>query len=104
MERSQKQIFYVLNQLNDDARDSYLPIISKKGNVLELDGIALFKRCKMVDKVNPKDLFVFKLLTDNFKQGTYQFKLPGSSNTYATIENIKARTKYKMEGIVSIHS
>ena len=30
MERSQKQIFYVLNQLNDDARDSYLPIISKK--------------------------------------------------------------------------
>ena len=51
----------------------------------------------MVDKVNPKDLFVFKLLTDNFKQGTYQFKLPGSSNTYATIENIKARTKYKME-------
>ncbi|MGR5881623.1 Ger(x)C family spore germination C-terminal domain-containing protein [Bacillus cereus] len=65
---------------------------------MELDGIALFKRCKMVDKVNPKDLFVFKLLTDNFKQGTYQFKLPGSSNTYATIENIKARTKYKMEG------
>ncbi|MGE1027257.1 Ger(x)C family spore germination protein, partial [Bacillus sp. GMs2/2] len=90
--------FMFLNQLNDDARDSYLPIISKKGNVLELDGIALFKRCKMVDKVNPKDLFVFKLLTDNFKQGTYQFKLPGSSNTYATIENIKARTKYKMEG------
>ena len=29
----------------------------------------------MVDRVKPKDLFVFKLLTDNFKQGTYQFKL-----------------------------
>lgn len=52
----------------------------------------------MVDRVKPKDLFVFKLLTDNFKQGTYQFKLPGSSNTHATIENIKAGTKYKMEG------
>ena len=25
-----KTNFYVLNQLNDDARDSYLPIISKK--------------------------------------------------------------------------
>ena len=25
-----KQIFMFLNQLNDDARDSYLPIISKK--------------------------------------------------------------------------
>ncbi len=31
MERSQKTNFFMfLNQLNDDARDSYLPIISKK--------------------------------------------------------------------------
>ena len=45
-----KQIFYVLNQLNDDARDSYLPIISKKGNVLELDGIALLKDVKWLIK------------------------------------------------------
>ncbi len=31
MERNQKQTFFMfLNQLDDDARDSYLPMISKK--------------------------------------------------------------------------
>ena len=47
---TQNKFFMFLNQLNDDARDSYLPIISKKGNVLELDGIALLKDVKWLIK------------------------------------------------------
>ncbi|MDM5194616.1 Ger(x)C family spore germination protein [Bacillus hominis] len=91
-------LYLFLNQLYDDARDSYLPLISKKGNLLELNGVVLFKRYKMVDTLASKDLFIFKMLTDKFKHGTYQFHLPGFSDNYATIENIRAGTKYKMKG------
>ncbi|AQY39120.1 Ger(x)C family spore germination protein [Bacillus thuringiensis] len=91
--------FYLfLNHLYDDARDSYLPLISKKGNLIELKGLVLFKKEVMIDTVLSKDLFIFKVLTDKFQRGTYQFHLPGSSNDYATIENIKSGTKYKMKG------
>lgn len=91
--------FYLfLNQIYDDARDSYLPLISKKGNLLELNGVVLFKRYKMVDTLSSKDLFIFKVLTDKFKNGTYQSHLPGFSDNYATIENIKSGTRYKMKG------
>ncbi|PGZ09474.1 spore gernimation protein XA [Bacillus cereus] len=94
-----KTNFYLfLNQLYDDARDSYLPLISKKGNLLALTGVVLFKRYRMVDTLSFKDLFIFKVLTDKFQGGTYQFRLPDFSDNYATIENIKSGTKYKMKG------
>ncbi|CAM3774862.1 Ger(x)C family spore germination protein [Mesobacillus zeae] len=91
-------LYLFLNQLYDDARDSYLPIVSNKGNILKIDGIALFKGYTMVDSITAKDLFIFKVLTDKFYRGTYQFKLPGTPDNYAVIENIKAKTKYKMKG------
>ncbi|MEW9183469.1 Ger(x)C family spore germination protein [Bacillus mycoides] len=91
-------LYLFLNQLYDDARDSYLPLISKKENSLEVNGVVLFKRYRMVDTLSSKDLFIFKVLTDKFQHGTYQFHLPGFSDNYATIENIRAGTKYKMKG------
>ena len=94
-----KSLFLFLNQLYDDARDSYLPLISKKGKFTRGKWCGfLFKRYRMVDTLSSKDLFIFKVLTDKFQHGTYQFHLPGFSDNYATIENIRAGTKYKMKG------
>lgn len=54
----------------------YLPIIGQdEDNTLDLTGIALFKKDKMIDRINKDDMFFFKLLADKYSEGNQVVKL-----------------------------
>jgi spore germination protein len=57
-------------------KSGYLPILKKENeNTLELVGIALFKKDKMIERIPSRDMFFFKLLVDKFAEGSHVVKL-----------------------------
>ncbi|USK35383.1 Ger(x)C family spore germination protein [Bacillus sp. F19] len=57
--------------------DPFLPILKKaEGDIVVLDGLALFKGDKMVSEIPNEKLIFFKLIADKYTEGTYALKLP----------------------------
>ncbi|WP_456273427.1 Ger(x)C family spore germination protein [Bacillus sp. AK031] len=59
----------------------YLPIINKvNDHTLELEGIVLFKKDKMIDTIPQDKMFFFKLLSDKYSEGSQVVKLNGEKD------------------------
>ncbi|MGP4080138.1 Ger(x)C family spore germination protein [Pseudalkalibacillus sp. R45] len=77
--------------------DGFLPILKKKGEHVELDGIAFFKKGTYVHSVPFSDSFLFKIMKEDFKYGNR--KVEYKEHDYI-IENIGSEVKYHViEGI-----
>ncbi|MDF2904591.1 MAG: spore germination protein, partial [Bacillus sp. (in: firmicutes)] len=75
-------------------KDPFLPRIKKIGsNKMEVNGISLFKKDKIVDVITPNKMFFFKLLADKYSQGTYKIKVDGNQ---AAVRSIKSNHKFVM--------
>lgn len=75
-------------------KDSFLPYVKLTGNKVKIIGIALFDEDKAVDYLNDKDMFFFKTLMENFRNGAYTFKV---GQDYVTTYNITTKRKYQIE-------
>jgi spore germination protein len=75
-------------------KDSFLPYVKLTGNKVKIIGIALFDEDKAVDYLNNSEMFFFKLLLENFRNGAYTFKL---GKDYVTTYNITMKRKYHIE-------
>ncbi|MGF2617696.1 Ger(x)C family spore germination protein [Rossellomorea vietnamensis] len=81
----------------------YLPMIEvEEDNSLDLNGIAIFKKDKMIDKVSKEDMFYFKLLADRHSQGNQVVKLPDEDgdpkkSTEASITSLKSTQKIRID-------
>ena len=62
-----------------DVRNFALPILEKNGEFIRVDGIAFFKKGKMVGKLPSEDLGYIMMMVDNFKNGTIELVLEGQS-------------------------
>ncbi|WP_169907547.1 Ger(x)C family spore germination protein [Priestia abyssalis] len=80
--------------------DPYLPLLSRNKSEVRIIGMALFKGDKYIEKISLEEMFVFKMLVEGYKKGTYEFKLE-DKNSYAVVENIVAKTDYKFKGKTS---
>ncbi|NQD67130.1 Ger(x)C family spore germination protein [Bacillus haikouensis] len=86
-----------------DGQTPYLPIIKKvSDDTLEVTGVALFDKDKMVDTVSPDDLFFFKLLVDKLSEGSHVVKLgkkdgDAEQRVEAAVTSIKSKHKIKVE-------
>lgn len=75
-------------------RDAYLPIIKKiNDSELNIVGMAIFSRDKVVKRVTEKELFYFKLLVDKYSEGTKTVKL-GSND--AVVRSIRSKNRIKI--------
>lgn len=63
-----------LHELTNDyysaGRDSALPIIKRDDELIEISGVALFNKGKMVGKLPAEDSFYIKIFRDNYNAGT----------------------------------
>jgi spore germination protein len=81
----------------------YLPIIRKiSDNTLKVDGVALFKKDKMVDTIPAKDMFFFKILVDKISEGSHVVRLGETKSKdgkyiEASITSLKAKHKIKVK-------
>ncbi|MRX72282.1 Ger(x)C family spore germination protein [Bacillus lacus] len=79
-----------------EGSDPYLPLLKKTEGKVEVDGIALFHGDEMVDEISPDEQMFFKLMADNYSEGTYSTELPDSNNMM-TVQSITSRRKLHVE-------
>lgn len=77
-----------------EGKNTYLPILkSVTEKVVEIKGIAFLKDSKMVDEINIRDAFYFKLLVENFRNG---FKEIPFKDDIVAVQNIYSKVKLKL--------
>lgn len=75
-------------------KDPFLPYVELTGNKVRIKGIALFKEDKAVSYLTSKEMFYFKALMENFRNGSYTFNVGKDSvSTYS----ISTKRKYKIK-------
>ncbi|MCK1994349.1 Ger(x)C family spore germination protein [Peribacillus muralis] len=73
--------------------DPTLPLMEVADGRIRIKGIALFKKDKYIGKYIPyEDGFLYKVLSENFKLGSYEIKWSEKDST--DISNIKSRVHY----------
>ncbi|MDG4657234.1 Ger(x)C family spore germination protein [Ectobacillus antri] len=93
-------LYLLSNSLYDDARDAFLPYIMQGKDSIRIAGIALFYKDRMRDILPAKNMFIFKALIDGFSNGAYSFRF---KNQFTVIENINAKTDYKVQNSSVLH-
>ncbi|MDM5198443.1 Ger(x)C family spore germination protein [Fictibacillus enclensis] len=72
--------------------DPFMPLLEEKHGHIRIAGVALFDHSKYVDHISFEESFIFKLMYQNFRQGSHEFKL-GKDN-YLTLENLSSHVNY----------
>ncbi|MGI8384846.1 Ger(x)C family spore germination protein [Robertmurraya sp. P23] len=93
-ELPQSNLHLFMYSFYSKVKDSFLPYVKLTGNKVKIIGIALFKEDKAVDYLNDKDMFFFKILMEDFRNGAYTFKV---GKEYVTTYNITMKRKYHIE-------
>lgn len=72
-------------------KDSFLPTVKRIGkDKMEISGISLFKKDKVVESLPASKMFFFKLLVDQYSEGTYKIKMNGEE---AAVRSIVSQRK-----------
>ncbi|CAM3496341.1 Ger(x)C family spore germination protein [Marinicrinis lubricantis] len=80
-----------------EGMDSYLPYLIAEGNAVKLDGLALFKKDKLVSTINLRQAFILKLLLNETKGGRYQVHLKRENQTgYVLLQNLNSKSKLQI--------
>lgn len=77
--------------------DPVLPLLSQKGDKIQINGIALFKKDKYVDKLNYYQTVVFSVLHENFSRGIFLIKDQDTDEEIAAVDIIQSERKITIE-------
>ncbi|MBK5443860.1 MULTISPECIES: Ger(x)C family spore germination protein [unclassified Peribacillus] len=73
--------------------DPVMPLLETAGERVRVKGIALFKKDRYIGKyISYEDGFLFKVLSENFKLGSYEIKL--KDNDFIDINNVQSHVHY----------
>jgi spore germination protein len=73
--------------------DPVLPLLETTGDQIRVRGIALFKKDRYIGKYIPyEEGFLYKVLSENFKLGSYEIKW--KENDFTDINNVESRVHY----------
>lgn len=77
-----------------EGKDAYLPRVKRIGkDKMEISGVCLFKADKVVDVIPTSKMFFFKLLTDDYSEGTYKVEINGEE---AAVRSIKSEHRFEL--------
>ncbi|PLR92581.1 Ger(x)C family spore germination protein [Bacillus sp. T33-2] len=78
-----------------EGKDPYLPKLKKAGkDLLEIEGVSVFKKDKVVDMVPEKKMFFFKLMVDRHSEGSVKIDI---DKEQAEIRSITSSSKMKLD-------
>jgi spore germination protein len=83
-----------LFDFHQKGKSPYLPQIrSLSDDQIEISGISFFRYGKVVDTIPAAEMFYFKLLVDNYSEGTLKVNI---DKEIASIESIRSKFKMKL--------
>ncbi|KZZ83518.1 Ger(x)C family spore germination protein [Bacillus sp. SJS] len=92
---SRENLHLFLYNMYDKGKDAYLPILELSGkDELEITGVALFNKDRMVSEVPSDKMIFFKLLTDQYMEGTYTMNL--EDGVKVSVKSITSHKKVRM--------
>lgn len=109
--KSEQMISSTIHEVAHDyyslGRDVALPIIKRKDEIVEISGVALFNKDKMVGKLSAENSFYLKLARDFHKAAMFETKIPKESlpasqtqesqeNITVVIDTISTKKKLKL--------
>lgn len=101
--KSNLQLF--LSDFYQEGKTPFVPQLKKIGkNKLEINGVSLFDRGKMVDYISTEKMFFFKLLVDKYSEGMHRIKIDSGESSVRSIRshhNFELTNKEPFE--VTIH-
>ncbi|WP_102349105.1 Ger(x)C family spore germination protein [Bacillus sp. Marseille-P3661] len=77
-----------------EGADPILPLLNEEKEKVNISGIALFNKDKMVDSIEKSDFIYFRSMYNNFKNGALLVQL--DNNDRAFITSIKSHRKFKI--------
>ena len=97
----------VMHDYYSDGIDPALPILKASNGEIEITGMALIKRDKMVGKINTRDSFYLKLINDRYKAGSielpisnegiqYLQKLEGTEELVVVLDTIRSNSEINL--------
>ncbi|MBJ8055939.1 Ger(x)C family spore germination protein [Bacillus cereus] len=75
-------------------QDTFMPILKKQKDKIEIKGMALFNEDKYVGKLQQKDMFIFRGLLEKHRLNSQEFKTHGG---YVLINNIRSTPSYHVQ-------
>ncbi|MFZ3590795.1 Ger(x)C family spore germination protein [Bacillus sp. DJP31] len=87
-----------LNAYYSKVKDPFLPYIELEDNKVRVKGLALLQEDKVVSYVDNADMFFFKTLMENFKNGSHSIKV---EDEYVTTFILTLSRDYKIESALS---
>lgn len=83
-----------LSDFHQKGKSPYLPLIRKLSDEqIEISGISFFRYGKVVETIPAAEMFYFKLLVDNYSEGTLKVTV---DHQIASIESIRSKFKMKL--------
>ncbi|MBM7584005.1 spore germination protein [Bacillus pakistanensis] len=74
--------------------DPFMPVIAHEGRYIQIKGIALFKKDKLVDIIGLKESYVFKVLFESIRKGVLEVDF--TEKEEISIRNLSSDTNYKV--------
>ncbi|MDN3016284.1 Ger(x)C family spore germination protein [Paenibacillus sp. BSR1-1] len=84
-----------LLQLFQIGQDPYLPLIKKVDHNIQITGMAIFNYDQYVTSISLEELFIFKALLDQNRNGLNRFILKNGDKV--VLETLNSNTKYKVK-------
>ncbi|WP_257535747.1 Ger(x)C family spore germination protein [Mesobacillus foraminis] len=76
-------------------KDPFLPLLKKtQPDLVNIAGVALFKDEKVIDSIPTSKMFYFKLLVDEYSEGTIKIK---ADNKESVIKSLKSKYKFRLK-------
>ena len=108
LEQNVKSEQVVLSTLHEISKDYYftgkdiaMPILRRDDELIEMSGIALFKKDKMVGELSLDDSFYLKLSRDDYQAGIFELKINGDDLPSSEMENPPDKTTLVFDPIKS---
>lgn len=88
----------------DNGIDPQLPYITRKGDEIQIKGVALFQGDRYVDWITPKEAFLIKLIHGKFKIGSYDTSIPAEvfGNNIVKLSDKKKEVQLAFDTISSL--
>ncbi|WP_100617864.1 Ger(x)C family spore germination protein [Bacillus cereus] len=90
----QDNLYRSMYRYYNEGQDIFTPILKKKKNKIEIEGLALFKKAKYAGKLDSKEMYIFKGLFEKHKLSVHQFK---ANHMYVFVNNIRSTPSYRID-------
>lgn len=79
--------------------DPFLPLIEKKGDNIQVSGVALFNGDRLIDTIDLKEGYILKVLYEKIRKGIIEIDLKEEKEV--SIQNLSSNTKFKPEKTIN---